>query len=399
MKDGNWSYSQTIEDPIQDPESAFGAKMALSDERIAVASPYEAPNGTVYFYSVSEGVWTLESEFQVPGEDLGNTFTDLDLDGTTLAIGYPWASRGVVFIAENQAGEWDLTQEIRSPQTSYALNFGFTLALHGDELAISDPSQFNSHFGNSGGVHFYGRNNGMWEPTQELEADQMDFLDPLDFGWGLEFNEHTLAIGALQDQDFGVQHGAMHLYKRRTDPQRVRTDGPWERIDKVYPYDISDTRRFGWVIAIHGDTLAVAALSEPMYDPNLDTTVLVTKSTLTIFHRQGDSWFYRDTLYLAGEHLGDYFGRATALQRDQLVVGVPFINYIESIGQAIVYDISCLSSTCVGDLNLDGNLNFFDVAAFIEAYQGQCEIADLNQDGDLNFLDVSVLLSALAGGC
>ena len=46
-----------------------------------------------------------------------------------------------------------------------------------------------------------------------------------------------------------------------------------------------------------------------------------------------------------------------------------------------------------------GELNFFDVSAFLSAFNGSDAAADLNDDGDFNFFDVSLFLSAYSAGC
>ncbi len=52
------------------------------------------------------------------------------------------------------------------------------------------------------------------------------------------------------------------------------------------------------------------------------------------------------------------------------------------------------------DINGDGELNFFDVSAFLTAYNAQEPIADFNDDGQFNFFDVSAFLTSFnAGGC
>jgi hypothetical protein len=52
------------------------------------------------------------------------------------------------------------------------------------------------------------------------------------------------------------------------------------------------------------------------------------------------------------------------------------------------------------DINGDGELNFFDVSAFLTAYNAQDPIADFNDDGQFNFFDVSAFLTSFnAGGC
>lgn len=54
---------------------------------------------------------------------------------------------------------------------------------------------------------------------------------------------------------------------------------------------------------------------------------------------------------------------------------------------------------CAVDYNGDGELNFFDVSAFLVAFNGEDAIADLNGDGLFNFFDVSAFLTEFAAGC
>lgn len=54
---------------------------------------------------------------------------------------------------------------------------------------------------------------------------------------------------------------------------------------------------------------------------------------------------------------------------------------------------------CPADLNDDGVLNFFDVSAFLTAYNAMDPIADFNADGIFNFFDVSGFLSDYNAGC
>lgn len=58
-----------------------------------------------------------------------------------------------------------------------------------------------------------------------------------------------------------------------------------------------------------------------------------------------------------------------------------------------------LSEQCAADLNDDGELDFFDVSAFLVAYQSQDPIADFTNDGAFDFFDVSVFLTAYLAGC
>ncbi len=54
---------------------------------------------------------------------------------------------------------------------------------------------------------------------------------------------------------------------------------------------------------------------------------------------------------------------------------------------------------CPADLNNDGLLDFFDVSAFLVAYNSQDPIADFTGDGDFDFFDVSSFLNSFSAGC
>ena len=57
------------------------------------------------------------------------------------------------------------------------------------------------------------------------------------------------------------------------------------------------------------------------------------------------------------------------------------------------------SIPCAADLTGDGNLNFFDVSAFLVGYGAMDPIADFTGDGVFNFFDVSAFLTAYIDGC
>ncbi|NRA31585.1 MAG: hypothetical protein HRU11_15155, partial [Parvularculaceae bacterium] len=54
---------------------------------------------------------------------------------------------------------------------------------------------------------------------------------------------------------------------------------------------------------------------------------------------------------------------------------------------------------CPADLTGDGVLNFFDVSAFLNAYNTMDPAADFTGDGMFNFFDVSAFLNAFNAGC
>lgn len=58
-----------------------------------------------------------------------------------------------------------------------------------------------------------------------------------------------------------------------------------------------------------------------------------------------------------------------------------------------------VESGCSADLTGDGVLDFFDVSAFLNAYNAGDPSADLTGDGVMDFFDVSAFLNAFNAGC
>lgn len=54
---------------------------------------------------------------------------------------------------------------------------------------------------------------------------------------------------------------------------------------------------------------------------------------------------------------------------------------------------------CDVDINCDGNIDFFDISAFLQAYAAQDPIADFTNDGEFDFFDISAFLAQYTQGC
>ena len=86
----------------------------------------------------------------------------------------------------------------------------------------------------------------------------------------------------------------------------------------------------------------------------------------------------------------------------EVVDPTPWVRH-EGIRNAFMSETRTFTiDTCSPAADFDGNgsLNFFDVSAFLTAFNTQDPIADFNNDGAFNFFDVSAFLTSFAeGGC
>jgi len=62
--------------------------------------------------------------------------------------------------------------------------------------------------------------------------------------------------------------------------------------------------------------------------------------------------------------------------------------------------VSCENAPdCIADLNGDGETDFVDISAFLDAFGTSNPIADLNGDGEYDFVDISAFLDSFSTGC
>ena len=151
-------------------------------------------------------------------------------------------------------------------------------------------------------------------------------------------------------------------------------------------YDISDADFQNWTIARDG---AGQALFEVVLTPE-DVTAAVTAANGVNFDAElyadpvslGDTELFIDadgSKYLFFSYVSDEYG---GLQGEGQITGVRLIEPL-----------------LLGDVNLDGVVNFLDISPFIAILStgGFQAEADTNVDGDVNFLDISPFIDLLSG--
>ncbi len=163
--------------PSPDSFSLWGHGVGRSGGRVAIGAPARLVNGqpvggVTILEQNERGVWTTTHELlgNTPGEFFG---WSVALDGTTLAVGCPYATvnglpvAGLVRIFAWNGATWQLQQTITSDIPSAMERFGESLALRGDSLAIGGIGSHRAGPSDSGAAWLFERN-GRGEFTLEL---------------------------------------------------------------------------------------------------------------------------------------------------------------------------------------------------------------------------------------
>lgn len=156
---------------------------------------------------------------------------------------------------------------------------------------------------------FYGATAHAITPTAaevaKLVAGDAAAMDA--FGYAVAVDGDIAVIGAYGDDDLGSESGSAYVYLRDA-------AGVWNLQQKLTASDGIADDRFGWSVALDGDTVVIGIEGWDFDNPPLGAAY--------VFTRDGTgSWSERQKLTAFDGAPGDYFGKSLALNGNTIVVG------------------------------------------------------------------------------
>lgn len=266
---------------------------------------------------------------------LGNTnpglFDSVTIDGAagTLTLAYAADAPGSSFITLRCADTGGLMvdttfrvsvldiQESRIVAGDAASGdwFGWSVAISGDWMvagAFRDDDAGEA----SGAAYVYRRQAGAedrWLEVKKLTAG--DGAEGDEFGRSVAIAGDTIIVGSNGDDDLGDRSGSGYVFQR----DQGGAD-QWGQLAKLRSNSGSAGDRFGWSVAIQGDTIVVGA---PRDDDNG-----ADSGAAFVFERDagGANKWGQTRALLPGDAGGVeyWFGNSVALDGDVIVVGQPF---------------------------------------------------------------------------
>jgi hypothetical protein len=182
--------------------------------------------GAVYVFTRTAGVWTQEAYLKASNTNAGDRFgLGIGLDGDTLIVGARLEAGGGNGINEDEAdnsapnagaayvftragGTWSQQAYLKPSNGGPGLNFGGTVAIVGDIIAVgarledSNATGINGNQGNntapdSGAVYLFKRTGGVWAQQAYVKASNSNSGDQ--FGVHVAVSGNTLIVGAYQE--------------------------------------------------------------------------------------------------------------------------------------------------------------------------------------------------------
>ncbi len=284
---GNASADLPQPMPVPIPDTVrhtdnFGYALGMDGDWLVVGAPWskvgdKEQQGVVYLYTRSA---TDPTSFTLLKSLTGSDSSDhnsfgwaVAIHGDTLAVGAYKAltGRGAVYLfQQNQGGanNWGEVKKLVRADNRNFTDFGRTVALHGDTLAVGAPLGL-------GDVSLFQRNQGganNWGQTQILTAAYpvQPTIRVASFGDTLAFDGTTLAVGATRESVTAADlppgspapsanfSGGVYLFRQ--------SNGQWQREAKLFSGDLDPAANwfglvYGSSLALNGDLLFVGEKS------------------------------------------------------------------------------------------------------------------------------------------
>jgi uncharacterized repeat protein (TIGR01451 family) len=263
----------------------------------------------------------------------------LAIAGDILVAGAPNASvdgvdgKGAVYLYQRNLGgaeAWELVKKLSTTEDARA--YGFSVAASGDVIVVGAPEGFAGGSLNRGVVYVYARNQGGADQWgQVARLVAADGGEADRFGFRVAIDGDTIAASAPFDDSPGVfNHGSVYVYDRNQGGA-----DQWGQVRKLLPDELTDGARFGRALAISGETILVGS-------PYKTVNGAPFQGTAYLFDRNlggSDQWGQVKALVSSNGTQDDYFSWSVALDGDLAVVGAIFAvgNGFQGPGQAYLF--------------------------------------------------------------
>jgi hypothetical protein len=301
----------------------FGYSVAVHGDTAVIGVPYGScagiVTGTAYVFTLSGGTWTQQAELAaLDGADDDNFGYSVAVYGDTAVIGAPCDSdsgtcSGAAYLFARSNGIWEQAAKLTAADGVADDNFGYSVALNGDIAVIGAPYAgrvWPQYY--CGSAYVFSRsvssvtNEIAWKQQAKLTASDGESGD--NFGTSVAVYGDTAVIGAPYNDSVGRDSGSTYVF--------TGSNGIWEQTAKLTASDEEAGDRFGYSVALDGDTAVIGM-------PN-DSDAGTRSGSAYVFTGSDGIWEEEAKLTAADGESGDSFGHSVAVSGDTATIGVPY---------------------------------------------------------------------------
>ncbi len=210
--------------------------------------------------------------------------------------------------------------------------FGISVAVDGNTAVVGaykDDHTDNdgNNIGDSGSACVFTKVSGVWSQKAKLIASDGAAND--EFGSSVGVNGDTVVVGAYQDDDNGNQSGSAYVF---TKPSSGWSNGT--ETAKLSASDAAADDEFGYSVAVDGDTIVIGAPYNDYDDTDGDTDD--DEGAAYVFTRDSaGGWSQKAKLIASDGAAQDRYGYSVAVSGDTVLVGAYSVDNIDDGGNSI----------------------------------------------------------------
>lgn len=322
--------------------SSQAAAPTSADVRLPEGMSSSDWQGIVAAYGASQpsilSAGTVSQQAYLKAENTGsNAFfgSIVALSGDTALVTEPGVA---VHVFVRSGTNWTVQAQLVSANYASADKFPGAVAIDGDTVvagAIGEDSnatgvngnQANNSAADSGAAYVFVRNGTTWSQQAYLKASNTGTND--NFGGAVAIAGDTVVVGAVledssatgangnQANNSFTNSGAAYVF--------VRTGTNWAQQAYLKASNTGSNDSFGVSVSLAGDTVVVSATGEDSSAIGLNgdqsNNAATNSGSAYVFLRSGTNWSQQAYLKASNTGTGDFFGVATSLSGDTLVVG------------------------------------------------------------------------------
>lgn len=206
-------------------------------------------------------------------------------------------------------------------------SLGNACAAYVDWVIVGAPEADVGGTSVCGAAYAFGKTGGTWTQHWKLIASDRATGDR--FGAAVALFENTAVVGAPNDSNAsGALAGAAYIFTR------VSPSFQWTQQAKLASTDLEAGDRFGYSVAIHGDTVIIGSRKDA-------NTAGVDAGAAYVFQRSGSTWSQQAKLTAFDGVRGDWFGYSVAISetasRRIAIVGAEFNDNVNGTNAGAVY--------------------------------------------------------------
>jgi hypothetical protein len=351
-----WTQQAFLKASNPEVNDRFGTSVAISGDTVVVGASWEGSaakgvngdqlnnlatlSGAAYVFVRSGTTWTQQAYLKASNTEAGDHFgTSVAIFGDTVVVGAyaedsaatsvngSQSSNGAVdsgaaYVFVRVGSTWTQQAYLKASNSAAFDEFGWDLAISEDTVIIGADYQAKA-----GAAYIFVRTGSIWAQQAYLRASNPGLNDR--FGRSVAIFGDTAAIGAFaedssaagvngdQNNNASPDSGAVYIF--------VRNGSVW--LQQAYPKasNAAAGDSFGIAVAVSGDSALVGAYEEDSAATGINgdqnSNAAGNSGAAYMFVRNQTTWTQQAYLKASNTGTSDYFGIATAISGETVVVG------------------------------------------------------------------------------